>query len=263
MRTTLILAFLVASLAVAQAAWIPDSSWKQLSHNHADQQKIGDPGRDSADQDRPRAEDRIADYTAQLRDFTELLAVATGLLFAATTWLAWLTYRGVKLGRDEFVATHRPRMIVRFVQGPWTTAYDETVQPLGSDFPRARAFITVVNVGESNGTIFEYGGAMGHYIAGQWVPPGIDATAKPVTPIKLGSGQRHIFEIISPEGIYFETVAGLAKTGQLQGITILGGSIRYKDDAGIVRETAFWRTHDPTRTDDFERYEGEQQEYAD
>src|SRR5439155_17726172 len=69
--------------------------------------------------------------------FTLVLAFSTIGLWIATVGLYLAGEGQLKLARQEFIATHRPRVIVRFVQGP--LADDNGYQFVG---------VTFVNVGE-------------------------------------------------------------------------------------------------------------------
>jgi hypothetical protein len=51
-----------------------------------------------------------------VRATTDPLAMVTLLLAIATFWMGWGVRRQVGLARDEFIASHRPRLIVTFVK---------------------------------------------------------------------------------------------------------------------------------------------------
>jgi len=84
----------------------------------------------------PTAEDRIASYTGWLMGFTGVLAVGTLGLF----WIAW--QQGKQIER-EFLATHRPRLILRRV-----TFERDDARPWD-------ASISIANTGESEAIISE------------------------------------------------------------------------------------------------------------
>jgi hypothetical protein len=87
-------------------------------------------------------DDRIARFTERLFWATVALSVIALFQFLAFLWQGWQLQRTVTLARAEFVATHRPRLVVRFVN-----LIEE-----GEKRKRAIEF-TVVNVGLSNASI--------------------------------------------------------------------------------------------------------------
>jgi hypothetical protein len=117
--------------------------------------------------------------------FTVVLAVSTILLWMATRSLYEAGERQLKHAERQFIATHRPRITVRFVQGPIHAMPDD----------KLAAIITFANVGQTNAEIVAFGCDLGlRKEDGHWVPPGIDGEAKPVTPIKLAPGDKHVHE---------------------------------------------------------------------
>jgi len=182
--------------------------------------------------------DRLYVIVGWIRDPNNLTAISTFIIAAFTIVLAWVGYcqsrlirRSIDLARQEFVATHRPRILVRFVQGPF---YDEN----GLEF----VWVTLVNVGETDATIV----AMGHDLAkrkgrGGWLPPGLGADAKTVTPITLVSGQRLTIDAKAqvPTGDK-EIFIDVMEEPELCAV----GCIQYRDGNGRLLETGFLRIHD-------------------
>jgi len=113
--------------------------------------------------------------------FNLILAISTVGLWSATISLYRAAERQFSLGRQEFIATHRPKVIVRFIQGPWV---DEKMRRL--------AYVNVVNVGTNPAIIEEFGGDVAYRNKHGWLPPGLDASPKNITPVTLASGQRHL-----------------------------------------------------------------------
>jgi hypothetical protein len=76
----------------------------------------------------------LADYTFWLMLFTAILAVATIGLGIATVGLYLTGEKQIGLLHKQFVATHRPKVVVRFIQGPaktegrWTLRLDYVCQ---------------------------------------------------------------------------------------------------------------------------------------
>lgn len=163
--------------------------------------------------------------------FTGLLFVSTVMLWLSTRGLFKVTKQTVKLAREEFVASHRPRIRVRFVQGPW----DET------DGHKV-AHITLVNTGETQATIYESGCDLARREiperGGGWLPPGLTASPQPIDPIRLDSGQRLTITVRTKKPDGEAELFGYAVGNHELCIV---GAIKYRDDNGISRETAFFR----------------------
>lgn len=90
-----------------------------------------------------------------LKSYSEVLTALSGLAVAGFTFTLWLTTRRmwrtsvqqIKLAREEFVVTHRPRVIVRGM-----SLFDPTEIRPGV---RSKIFIAVVNVGDTRATVRE------------------------------------------------------------------------------------------------------------
>jgi hypothetical protein len=169
--------------------------------------------------------------------FTFVLAVSTIALWWSTRRLWKATDFSVDLAQKEFIASHRPRVIVRFIQGPFVDEENGAM--------RQFVWITVVNVGDSKATIQLIGADLARKLAlrgtndPEWVVPGLDAAPKPVTPVVLISGQRHTFKVSAK--IPFTDKEIFADAQDAHELCAVG-AIRYSDDNGAVRETGFYRT---------------------
>ena len=154
-----------------------------------------------------------------------------------------------KLARDEFIATHRPRVIVRFIQGPF---HDDD----GHEF----MWVTFANVGETAATITAIGGDLARRIAstGVWRSPGLDASPQPVTPVTLESGDRHVVKVTAKAPLSEIEMFGDA-TGTYELCAV--GRVRYQDGNGRTRETAFFRTNNGG--EGFTASENKEDEYKD
>ncbi len=144
---------------------------------------------------------------------------------------ARLTRQSIELGNKEFVATHRPRIAVRFIQGP---SHDEN----DCEF----VWITLVNKGETDATIVAIGRDLARRKGrGGWLPPGLDADLKPVTPVTLVSGERLVMSAKAqlPTGDK-EIFAEAFDASELCAV----GCIQYRDGNGRLLETGFLRIHD-------------------
>jgi hypothetical protein len=164
-----------------------------------------------------------------------ITALATIVIaaFTATLWIA--TRQQADLTRQEFIATHRPRVIVRYIQGP--------------DFDAdSNQFITVtfVNIGVNPATIEAFGGDLvrrnkqsGHFALG-----GLEASPVAITPISLVSGQRHFFTVKARHP-YGDAEISEDAFDEIEVCAV--GGIKYRDGIGILRETAFFRVHTGVR----------------
>jgi hypothetical protein len=162
---------------------------------------------------------------------TIIIAAFTATLWGATRQQGSLTFESLKLARQEFSATHRPRIVVRFIQGP----FDDAIEP-------QFVWVTVANVGASQATIVAIGSDLARRRGrNNWLPPGVGAGFRDVAPSVLESGDRLILkvkaqEITSALTIFAESVGNneLCVVGQ----------IRYQDANGRKFEMAFLRVHD-------------------
>jgi hypothetical protein len=134
-----------------------------------------------------------------------------------------------ELGNKEFIATHRPKVIVRYIQGPF---HDEQ----GKGF----IWVTVVNTGINAATIEAFGADLARRMdeTEEWVAPGLDASAKEIEPIVLTCGQRHAFTVVAKTTVGDEEILRDA-LGDSQLCAV--GEIRYRDGNGVVRDTGFFR----------------------
>lgn len=168
---------------------------------------------------------------------TVFICFFTFVLAIITRRQAILTRESINLARDEFVATHRPRIIVRFI----ATSYLNGHQSVD---------VHVVNIGESAATIRELGCGLARRKERDWLTRGITGDPKQVDPIVLVSGERHVFEkaasiTYADAEIFGDAIDG---TGDERRTieTCAFGSIRYTDETGIERETGFFRVYDPS-----------------
>jgi hypothetical protein len=116
-------------------------------------------------------DERLARYTGWLAVLTAGLVAGSGVQFYYLNGAQKTSEALARLAREEFIATHRPHVIVRFLQGPF---HDDD----GYEFYWA----TFANVGETAAIITEIGGdlARRNTESGVWRMPGLDASPKPV-----------------------------------------------------------------------------------
>jgi hypothetical protein len=138
-----------------------------------------------------------------------------------------------KLAREEFIATHRPRVILRYIQGPF-------FNDAGHQF----IWLTFVNTGANDAIVEAFGGdlALRRDEDDTWEVPGLDASQKTIKPIVITCGQRHVFEVTgkypaaSDKAIFHDAM----REHQVCAV----GSIRYRDGNGVARDTGFFRVLD-------------------
>jgi hypothetical protein len=167
-------------------------------------------------------------------------AVATVFIAAFTFTLWWSTKAMMKatqstvdLARQEFVATHRPRVILRYIQGPF---YNDE----GHQF----IWLTFVNTGANDATIEAFGGDLA-YRGGfneAWESPGLDAALKDIDSITLVCGQRHVFTVTAKTSSNTDEAISKSAWPGFQICAV--GQLRYKDGSGISRHTGFFRVLD-------------------
>ena len=173
-----------------------------------------------------------------LIDPVNLTAISTVVIAAFTIVLAVVGYfqarlirQSIDLARQEFIATHRPRIIVRFVQGP----VDDGKEP---EF----VWVTIANIGEASATITAVGYGLAHRRGrNNWLPPGLAAGFHDISPTVLESGGRLTFKV-SAQNVTDD--AAIAASALDDGELCAVGQIRYQDGNGRRLEMAFLRVHD-------------------
>jgi hypothetical protein len=175
---------------------------------------------------------KLCAIIAWIKDSNNLNALSTSVIAVFTIVLTAVSYWQARLIRKEFVATHRPRVIIRFIQGP----------NYGEDSTES-IWITVANIGDSEGAIVEFGGdlARRNKQTKIWLVPGADGGSKKIRTIRLKSGARHVFTVTAKKPYTDMDILGDATdTYELCAF----GVIRYQDATGILRETGFFRVYD-------------------
>ena len=102
-----------------------------------------------------------------------LTAASTGAIAFFTLVLTLVSSWQACLIRREFIASHRPRVIIRFIEGP----------EFGEDKVEFIS-ITVANVGGSEAKIIEFGGDLARRDKEKklWLVSGADGAQKRLTP---------------------------------------------------------------------------------
>lgn len=196
----------------------------------------------------PSPDDRIADYTLWLTIFTAVLGVGTLALW-------WETRRAGNLARAEFIASHRPSVIVRAIRSPEQRDYYAKALAGDTEQPMQWLFIALANVGESDATIVEFTCDYRVIFKDEAnsiepIPLGT-ATVNPGTPIIIKVGEQKLFEVTSA------TIK--SGTGYI-GTKVVSGRVQYADLNGVVRSTGFGRTE---HLNGFAASENPEEEYTD
>jgi hypothetical protein len=146
-----------------------------------------------------------------------------------------------RLANKGFRATHRPRVVVRFIEGPTVDATTD----LGT------ALVTLANIGVSWAEIIAVRCDLAFRDKNlQWLPPGLDTAMelKPVVPVHLISGGRHIVPAYSRSG------EDVSFSFDLTGVTTFDpptdqlcivGEVRYRDKNRVTRDMGFFRIYNP------------------
>jgi hypothetical protein len=137
------------------------------------------------------------------------------------------TEESIRLARRDFIATHRPRVGVAFIQGPFVKDSRQFV------------WVTVANNGGSDAIIHEWGCDLVRRKGKQWLT-GIDGSPQKIERISLISGQRHFFEVFAKAA--YDEEAAIFEEALDEVETCVIGAIRYVDENGTMRETGFFRT---------------------
>jgi hypothetical protein len=181
-------------------------------------------------------------------------AVATVFIGIFTWVLAWVTSRQARLtreiidlAREEFVSTHRPKIIVRGLEFAGGIP--------GGEKPIKVAF-RYVNAGDTKAEITTIGSKLMHMFK-PTLSSGIDFKHEKLHPpieVKCGMhGIRLTVDELEPSDPFLlNAVAGSHKL-------ICVGYIRYRDDNGTIRQTGFCREYDapsnrwiPVKDDEYE-----------
>ncbi|WP_158754944.1 hypothetical protein [Dyella sp. S184] len=172
---------------------------------------------------------KITKYTGKLASYTLALDILTGFLVLGGIAQGVLIGRQIKLSREEFAASHRPKIRIRRIDN-MVFAIDQPIT----------ATIQVSNVGETNAKIF----SVGIDIFFRYPPGGAEEfDATPNTLIQVvppGMGASIDVKCRNLKNIEVEQFkAGIYELCAL-------GHIAYEDGAGIKRNTSFFRIYDRT-----------------
>lgn len=160
--------------------------------------------------------------------FSGAVAFFTFLLFIVGGVQGKLIANQIKLGRDEFNATHRPRLRLRTV----------TVSDLVPD-KQVPARIEISNFGDGDAEIVSFGVDIFYRHANPEAPVSYGAAPKPVSRTIM-PGQQIILDVLGSNVLTENMILNLHMT---DAALCLLGIIGYKDKNGTVRNTSFFRIY--------------------
>jgi hypothetical protein len=208
----------------------------------------------TSDQDtKAKSDEALARYTLWLTTFTGILAFATVGLGIATVGLYAAGEKQFRLAQDEFISSHRPRVILRDVI--WEGYAD--------------IHYTLVNIGETRATIIESWVLVEFVQQGFAVRPLRSFGHDDLGRIVLSAGEMREFTCAVPGelsvAMKYPDIRRIGIDGKepVFGERYFTGTIVYIDDTGIRRQSVFRRIRDD-KSRSFVRLANERdQEYAD
>jgi hypothetical protein len=163
------------------------------------------------------------------RNDKALNLMATGVMAAFTVTLWWTTHRMWQVSQRDFIATHRPRIRVRFIRFAGVDTEDRQV-----------ALVRIANVGQTEAVITGIANDIAsRRPAGEWFDAP-DEGIRPHGPLSLQSGEGTNLSVSAPPLSDWELFHEAA--GHLERWIV--GTIRYRDGNGVQRETHFRQRYD-------------------
>jgi len=202
--------------------------------------------------------DRLCAFWNWIRDPNNLTAISTLVIAAFTVVLAWVSYcqarlirKSIGLATKEFVASHRPRIILR-----------------NADFQDGDVLYMLVNIGDTKATVVE------SWIMMEFLPDG--SPLRPLRSFGYDELSRLVFEAgemkdltYAVPGVTGKNSADMIRVGIEEGLipgqSYFTGTIVYEDDLHVRRRTVFRRRLN-VEGKSFERLSPEQErdnEYSD
>jgi hypothetical protein len=156
-------------------------------------------------------------------------------LVFVTNRQARLTRESINLAREEFISTHRPKLIVR-----------EAYTPLPPPAERvwASVFVTVANVGETAANIVESSIDFDLVVEQRYMrTPQSEGRNDLCVSGPIRPGEAHTFTITSLRQAWDEQAQAVYSNPALG--LFLVGRIAFTDEIGTRRQVAFCRKYDP------------------
>jgi hypothetical protein len=197
---------------------------------------------------------------------TIAIAAFTLTLWRATTEHSQITGRVLALSREEFIATHRPKIIVRSFDAPFLRQHIDIQQHVLEFFKRnvsPHVFFSYINVGDSAANIVDFKFAL---IVGP--------LPQNATTIEFALAREHAWsgspeKIVPGQGAMMSRAADFSLTENVLSRLIdetwflyCVGWIRYRDELGTERRTGWHRRYE-WHSERFITVSGSDHEYAD
>ena len=193
-------------------------------------------------------------------DLTFVLVGATILQFGALLWQGWQIRRQITLAHEEFVASHRPKFVIR---EPHLAVIHCPADPPEKVDYQIRFALT--NAGETEGTLVESFVVVMEMSKDGWTHLGVEGTHDFFGHIALPAGGHREITIDMRPKISETITKNLTFHRQYpewNEILFLRGTVVYGDENGINRRTAFCR-HLEYSTLRFRRTDDPDYEYCD
>jgi hypothetical protein len=173
-----------------------------------------------------------------LHRVTDPVALVTLLLAIATFWTATIVRAQVRLAREEFIATHRPRLIVHAVGTTFDVEGAQDVSTSGA--MTIGASVAYFNIGETSAQIVEVSARMTRLRFP--LQSGVATRVTHPSPReKIAAGEKGTIPVTSTFRWDSERLTQQIAQASTSDIVCIG-RIVYKDDGGTSRETGFcWR----------------------
>ena len=187
---------------------------------------------------------QLAKYTDNLATFTLLLVFATFVVAAIGIWQGIQLSKSVKLSRDEFIASHRPKLIVRSVAIEF-----KGDDPATENAEPTKLIYTVANIGATPGTILRRNATVYTVFPGLVMPgsprslarsPPYNIYANMTDNSNIGSGEHYDFT--NENTLSREDWQALDFLGY---VTYIIGFVTYQDANKRQFFTAFCREYHP------------------
>jgi hypothetical protein len=190
--------------------------------------------------------------------FPDSISLFNLLLVVFTALLAVVAYKQVRLARDEFIATHRPKIIVHAVEISRDDGGEGAEEKIG-------ASVIYFNVGDTPAQIVAINAKISRYRlplqSGLGVGIGIRLTPLPVPKDRIVGGP-HFIAIFSAHTFENERfVLKAAQDNGRDGACMCIGQIVYEDGRGVRRETGFCRRLD-VKDERWTKIDNPEYEYA-
>jgi hypothetical protein len=173
-------------------------------------------------------------------DLLTALATVAVAIFTLTLWLtSWrqarIAQETIDLARSEFISTHRPKIIVHSVTLPLDFASVQSGMVIG-------AFVLYFNVGSTTARNIEIRARIMRsnfpIQSGIFVSDSVRARSQ-----ELRAGMKDYFQIHSEHLVSSERI--VQEAAQRPEVSVICmGTIRYEDELGTLRETAFCQRFD-------------------